>query len=94
METGNPSQVYQEAMADVDPSAFLKVEKTTGDPIFDLKKCVWIADEQEGFVSATIKEQTGDVATLELSNGSVREAIFCHSHSLSLLLSLCIGIYV
>ena len=61
-------------MTDVDPTAFLKAEKNTADsPMLDFKKCVWVPDDQEGFVSAVIKEQTGDVATLELSNGSVSE---------------------
>lgn len=66
-------------MADVDPSAFLKAEKNTGEPIIqDFKKCVWVPDDQEGFVAATIKEQTGDVVTLELSNGSVSSFYINH----------------
>jgi len=64
-------QAASNMATDVDPSAFLKAEKTTADTLMDFKKCVWVPDEQEGFVSASVKEQTGDVATLELSNGSV-----------------------
>ncbi len=77
-------------MADVDPSAFLKAEKNTGDsPIKDFKKCVWVPDENEGFVSAVVKEQTGDVATLELANGSV-SLDYTHFSNIHFLFFFCI----
>lgn len=61
-------------MADVDPSVFLRSEKSGGDgPVFDAKKWLWVPDDNEGFIAATIKDQKGDNVVLELTNGSVSD---------------------
>ena len=61
-------------MSDVDPSAFLRTEKTQSNdaPLFDAKKWLWVPDETAGFIAGQIKEQKGDNVVLEMTNGSVR----------------------
>ena len=60
-------------MADVDPSTFLRSEKSQGGEtvLYDAKKWLWVPDENAGFIAGQIKEQTGDTVTIELNNGQV-----------------------
>ena len=60
-------------MADVDPSAFLRSEKSQGSdaPTYDAKKWLWVPDENTGFIAGQIKEQNGDQVVIELNSGQV-----------------------
>ena len=60
-------------MADVDPSAFLRSEKSQSSEaaLYDAKKWLWVPDETAGFIAGQIKEQSGDKVTIELNSGQV-----------------------
>ncbi len=74
-------------MADVDPSAFLRSSKTTGEEtvLYDAKKWLWVPDENTGFIAGQIKEQTGDTVTIELNSGQVRDPLVTKAQNKKLL---------
>lgn len=61
-----------------DPSVFLRpaADRSMQDQtrMFDSKKWVWIAHDEEGFVAAQVKGQKGDSLTIEMPDGQVGSA--------------------
>lgn len=58
-----------------DPSVFLRPapDRSMQDQtrMFDSKKWVWIAHDEEAFVAAQVKGQKGDMLTIETPDGQV-----------------------
>lgn len=66
-----------------DPSVFLRPapNRSMQDQtrMFDSKKWVWIAHDEEGFVAAQVKGQKGDSLTIEMPDGQVGARLLCAS---------------